>query len=110
MSFVAEYTSGAPSVRDVESMAGPCFSNLGIPGAVIAVARIRSRKKLYLTNHQHVRHIRVADASGRPLGRWFGVKLWPTLVFLKDGKEMSRLVRPTTLAAINRALDQIEAP
>jgi thioredoxin 1 len=43
-----------------------------------------------------VRHIKVADGKGRPLGRSFGVKLWPTLIFLRDGREIARSVRPTT--------------
>jgi len=47
-----------------------------------------------LVAHPDVRHIKVADASGKRLGRSFGVKLWPTLVFLKDGKELARVVRP----------------
>jgi thioredoxin 1 len=29
------------------------------------------------------------------LGRSFTVKLWPTLIFLKDGQEVARVVRPT---------------
>ncbi|HWM44079.1 MAG TPA: thioredoxin family protein [Burkholderiales bacterium] len=49
------------------------------------------------------------DASGRRLGRSFGVKLWPTLVFLRDGKEVARLVRPRDTGAIRDALAQINA-
>jgi thioredoxin 1 len=41
-----------------------------------------------------VRHIKVEDGPGRPLGRSFQVKLWPTLVFLRDGQVLERLVRP----------------
>jgi thioredoxin 1 len=37
------------------------------------------------------------------------VKLWPTLVFLKDGREVARLVRPTDAAAIRKALADIDA-
>jgi thioredoxin 1 len=37
------------------------------------------------------------------------VKLWPTLVFLRDGKEMARLVRPPDAAAIDAALEKITA-
>jgi thioredoxin 1 len=36
------------------------------------------------------------------------VKLWPTLVFLRDGKEVARLVRPQDVAAISTALDRID--
>jgi len=48
-----------------------------------------------LRSHPHFRHIKVEDGPGRPLGRSFRVKLWPTLVFLRDGTEVRRLVRPS---------------
>ena len=37
---------------------------------------------------------RVEDGRGRPLGRAYRVKLWPTLVLLRDGQEIARAVRP----------------
>jgi len=61
-----------------------------------------------LAAHPAVRHIKIADASGRRLGRSFGVKLWPTLVFLRDGKESARLVRPAAAGAIRKALAHID--
>jgi thioredoxin 1 len=61
-----------------------------------------------LAAHPHVQHIKITDASGRPLGRSFGVKLWPTLIFLKDGKELARVVRPREDAPIRRALAEID--
>ena len=54
-----------------------------------------------------VAHRKVEDGKGRPLGRAFGVKLWPTLVLLRDGQEVARVVRPTReadLAALASAL------
>lgn len=56
-----------------------------------------------------VPHIKVEDGRGRPLGRSFGVKLWPTLVFLKDGSEVARMVRPgaADTAQMIQALEQI---
>ena len=62
-----------------------------------------------LADHPQVRHIKVEDGSGRPLGRSFRVKLWPTLVFLRDGREVARLVRPADPAAIEQALVQVGA-
>ena len=44
--------------------------------------------------HPQLPHVQVEDGPGRPLGRSFGVKLWPTLVFMHDGREVARLVRP----------------
>jgi thioredoxin 1 len=47
-----------------------------------------------LSRHPQVRHIKVEDGPGRKLGRSFRVKLWPTLVFLKDGAVVRQLARP----------------
>lgn len=55
------------------------------------------------------RHLRVEDGPGRPLGRSYRVKLWPTLVFLRDGLEVARLVRPTHAADIRQALLQAQS-
>ena len=40
---------------------------------------------------------------GRPHGRSFRVKLWPTLVFLKDGQEVARVTRPASLDEVRDA-------
>ena len=59
---------------------------------------------------EQVRHVKVEDGPGRPLGRSFGVKLWPTLVFLRNGQELSRITRPDNpgdVAPLTRALEQI---
>jgi thioredoxin 1 len=55
-----------------------------------------------------VRHVKVEDGSGRRLGRSFGVKLWPTLVFLRDGEERARTVRPREVAAIEAGFAEID--
>ena len=47
-----------------------------------------------LESFPEVRHIRVEDGKGRPLGRSFRVKLWPTLVFLRDGRVVKQSARP----------------
>jgi thioredoxin 1 len=56
-----------------------------------------------------VRHIKIADASGRRLGRSFQVKLWPTLVFLKGGKLSGKLVRPQSSDVIRAEIDKLVA-
>ena len=60
-----------------------------------------------LAAHPDVRHIKVEDGSGRPLGRSYRVKLWPTLIFLRDGTELARLVRPGDADVIDQALARI---
>ena len=56
-----------------------------------------------------VQHIKVEDGPGRALGRSFRVKLWPTLVVLKDGKEVARVVRPHDADEVRQALAQAGA-
>lgn len=56
-----------------------------------------------------VRHIKVEDGPGRALGRSYSVTLWPTLVFLLDGHEVGRLVRPVGSAPVLEQLAQLVA-
>ena len=48
------------------------------------------------------------DGKGQALGRSFKVKLWPTLIFMRNGQEVERLVRPTSAADIRAALERID--
>lgn len=50
------------------------------------------------------RHVKVEDGPGRALGRSFKVKLWPTVVVLKDGQEVARVVRPAGAGEVSDAL------
>ena len=61
-----------------------------------------------LFQHPGVRRIKIEDGRGRPLGRSIRVKLWTTLIFLQEGQEIARLVRPTDSSAIGAALRQID--
>jgi thioredoxin 1 len=61
-----------------------------------------------LTHYPLVTHIKIEDGKGQRLGRTYAVKLWPTLIFLKDGLELTRLVRPTDAQMISHALKTLE--
>ena len=58
-------------------------------------ARHWPRSSPVLQEHPGIRHIKVEDGPGRPLGRSFRVKVWPNLVFLRDGQVVTQLARPT---------------
>jgi thioredoxin 1 len=60
-----------------------------------------------LAGHPDLRYVKVEDGPGRALGRSFRVKLWPTLIFLKDGQELARVVRPSRVEEIAEALAKI---
>jgi thioredoxin 1 len=51
-----------------------------------------------------IQHIKIEDVKGQRLGRTYAVKLWPTLIFLKDGIEVERIVRPSGVKVITEAL------
>jgi len=62
-----------------------------------------------LSSRQDISHIKIEDGKGRKLGRSFTVKLWPTLVFLRDGQEVHRLVRPQSRQELDDALGLLNA-
>ena len=63
-----------------------------------------------MADFRALRHLKVEDGPGRPLGRSFRVKLWPTLIFMAGGQEVARLVRPASAGEISSALRQIAKP
>lgn len=102
-----EYSTEQPTRAEVDALTGATVLNFGTNwcGHCQAAQAIITSA---FANHEHVRHLMVEDGPGRPLGRSFRVKLWPTLIFLRDGHEVARLVRPNDAAAITEALEQIE--
>jgi len=51
----------------------------------------------------------IEDGPGRPLGRSYRVKQWPTLVLLRDGLEAGRLVRPQDAEQVKALLKAANA-
>lgn len=108
MPMTDRYEQTEPTRESIEQLRGPALLEFGSPSC----GHCRSAQPLIAASmaaHPGVRHIKVADGSGRPLGRSFRVKLWPTLVFLSDGREVARLVRPGDAASIGQALASIDS-
>ena len=108
MGMPTAYAEKEPSRAEVDKLDGPTLIEFGSPWCGYC-RRAQPLIAAALNDHPGVRHLKIADASGRRLGRSFGVKLWPTLVFLRDGKETAKLVRPDDSEEIKQALAQIDA-
>lgn len=107
MPFNPDYASNEPPRAEIDALAGATLLEFGSPWCGHC-RRAAPLVQQALIGHPGVRHIRIEDGSGRSLGRSFRVKLWPTLVFLKDGQETSRLIRPQHGREIAAALDGID--
>ena len=93
MPYDPEYHDEEPSREEVSRIPGPVVIEFGAAWCGFCRAFAPEMKDL-LGRHPEVQHIRIADGPGKPLGRSFRVKLWPTLIFLRDGQAMQTAVRP----------------
>jgi thioredoxin 1 len=107
MTVATDYAEVEPQRAEVDALAGASVLEFGSPWCGWC-RRAQPLIAEALAAHPDVRHIKIADASGRRLGRSFGVKLWPTLVFLRNGQEAARLVRPQKADEIAQALAAID--
>ena len=101
-----DYANPGPTRAEVDAIPGPVLLEVGTPwcGYCRAVQPLIFEA---VAGFPELRHLKVEDGSGRALGRSFGVKLWPTLVFLRNGHEATRLVRPRDQSSLAAALDRI---
>jgi len=107
MAMNTTYAPAEPTREEVDAWTGPAVIEFGAPWCGFCIAAQPLLASAF-ADHPEVRHIKVEDGRGKRLGRSFMVKLWPTLVFLRDGKEMARLVRPGDAQAIRQALARID--
>lgn len=107
MAATNTYCTTEPDRSEIDALTGATVLEFGTPWCGYCRAAQPAIMSA-LEAHDTVRHLKIEDGSRRPLGRSFAIKLWPTLVFLRDGQEVLRLVRPGDEQAIARALAQID--
>lgn len=104
---MADYVETNLSREEVDAIQGPVVLEFGVDWCGHC-QRAQPAIESAMTGHPDVRHLKIEDGKGRRLGRSFRVKLWPTLIFLRNGEEVMRLVRPTDPEPVANALDEID--
>ena len=107
MTFSTLFCTSEPTREEIDALPEGLVIEFGTPwcphcqGAQPLIAAA-------FASHPELRHIKIEDGPGRRLGRSFRVKLWPTLIFMQNGQELARLVRPTDADSIAQAMAQID--
>lgn len=93
MPYATAFTDPAPALEDLADLPGLVAVEFGVdwcPHCQQAQSYLREA----LQDRRDITHIKVEDGPGRKLGRHFKVKLWPTLVVMRQGEELGRTTRP----------------
>lgn len=106
MNTVLRYAVDAPERAEIDAIRGFVLIEFGTDwcghcrtAQAAIVTALREYPELLVK--------RFEDGPGRRLGRSFRVKLWPTLILLRDGEEIGRVVRPVDVSAVRCLLTQI---
>lgn len=100
------YASEAPSRAEVDALPGSTVLEFGANWCSICQAATPAIAEA-MADQPALRHLRVEDGRGLPLGHSFGIKLWPTLVMLQDGREVARVVRPGSSSEVSDVLAKL---
>ena len=103
--FNTDYAEDAPTLEQLSELAGDAILEFGTPWCKFCKTASHAVKEV-LAEYSDLPHIKIYDGKGKPLGRAFKVKLWPTLILLRDGKEIARLVRPSDADEVRQLLSQ----
>ena len=101
-----DYLNPGPDREEIDATSGAVLLEFGVAWcghcqlAAPAIAEA-------LAEFPAIQHIKVEDGPGRPLGRSFRVKLWPTIIVLNDGVEVARAVRPEQADQVRSLLSQL---
>ncbi len=106
MALTDRFCEKEPARAEIDALQGAQLIEFGAPWCGHCQAAQPLLAEAF-ASYPQVAHLKIEDGRGRRLGRSFSVKLWPTLVFLRDGVEVVRLVRPADAASIADALAQV---
>ncbi|PKF50861.1 thioredoxin family protein [Enterovibrio nigricans] len=103
--FNPDYDEDSPTFEEVSDIKGFAIVEFGAPWCghcQAAQPAVEDALSAY-----SLPHVKVFDGKGKPLGRAFKVKLWPTLILLRDGLEVDRIVRPIHTMEVTELLSHM---
>lgn len=103
MPYTAAHAAQEPARADVDALSGATVLEFGTPWCPHCIGA-QPLLEAALSSRDDVRHLKIEDGPGKPLGRSFRIKLWPSVLVLRDGEELARVVRPTSQEEIERTL------
>tara|TARA_R110002124_G_scaffold287085_1_gene470199 strand:- start:173 stop:514 length:342 start_codon:yes stop_codon:yes gene_type:complete len=104
--FNPEYEEEGPTIDQLKGLAGFAVLEFGAPWCGHCRAALPAIKAVL--SERALPHIKIFDGPGKPLGRSFKVKLWPTLILLQSGVEVARLVRPVDVKEVTDLLSSVD--
>jgi thioredoxin 1 len=93
MPYTADWSIDSPTRQEVDALPGLTLVEFGAAWCPHCQA-VQGLLRQELETRPEIRHLKVEDGKGRPLGRSFSVRLWPNFVFLQDGQVAWQLARP----------------
>jgi thioredoxin 1 len=103
MTYAPQHLQHEPARADVDALPGATVLEFGTPWCPHCIGA-QPLLEAVLSSREGVRHLKIEDGPGKPLGRSYRIKLWPSVLVLRDGEELARVVRPTSQEEIERAL------